>query len=195
MTTNARRQDLQRGPDIITIHSDVHPDGQYGVSFRHNKTVRWLTQEETMLHAHAVLQVAHRSEHDAAVFTQLTTKLNITPIEAAQFLRDLDKARPPLDVAALHPLYLTPRMNRDGQPLVMVKVSGVRQGFWTMTDCIRHAVACIELAETVVLDQAYYDYLAGAKAGDPFGDRVARAAVMDLVNYMDKETPWRQRRT
>lgn len=163
--------------------SEITPDGRYGIVLSWGDTVRWLSHEDVLLHCTETVRAAVCAEHDAAVFKQLTGKLELPATHAGETLQDLRDRRPPADAQALQPLGLEPGVTLDGKPFLVVSVGGRKVGQWTPADARNHAMACLELAAAVPLDNAYFDFMTGDGV---MPQHVGRNVVGDLGQYLGR---------
>lgn len=180
---------MRRAPrwrDQISLYSEVTPEGRYGIVIARGETERWLTYDEVLLHCTATIRAAVSAEHDAAVFKQLTGPLKLPLTHAGETVNDLRKRRPPVDAQALQPLGLTPQVTAAGKPYLLVKMGGHTVGQWSPADARQHALACLELAAAVALDNNYYDFMTGADGVMP--ENVARNVVADLGKFIGRHT-------
>lgn len=178
---------LRRAPrwrDQISLYSEVGPDGRYGIVLARGDTQRWLTYEQVLLHCTATIRAAVCAEHDAAVFKQLTGPLELPLTHAGQTVQDLRDRRPPVDAQALQPLGLEPGVTVKGKPYLVVSMGGRKVGQWSPADARQHAMACLELAAAVSLDNNYFDFMTGGDGVMP--ENVARNVVGDLAEYMTR---------
>lgn len=167
--------------------SEVTPDGRYGIVLSRGDAERWLSYEEVLLHCTATIQAAVRAEHDAAVFKQLTGPLELPFEHAGLTVQDLRDMRPPVDAQALQPLGLEPGVTMAGKPFLVVRVGGHKVGQWTPADARNHAMACLELAAAVPLDNNYFDFMTGREDGEKvFPAHVARNVIGDLSQYLGR---------
>jgi len=164
--------------------SEVTPEGRYGIVLSRGQTMRWLTYEEVLLHCTATIAAAVCAEHDAAVFTQLTVKLELPADHAVATVEDLRKRRPPVDRQALQPLGLEPGINMQGKPYLKVSIGGHKVGQWTPGDARNHAMACLELAAAVPLDNAYFEWMTTGDGMIP--SHVGRNIVGDLGSHLGR---------
>lgn len=136
-----------------------------------------------MRHAYAVLQVAHRAAHDAAVMKQLT-HLGVERQYAAALVVDLRKDRPPVKADDLAPFSLEPGVSAfTGQPFLHVSINGKRVGQWEFVDAQQHALHVIGSVAVADLDSALYVALVGQMGLDK---NRAHAVVTDLGNFHAK---------
>lgn len=176
---------LRRAPrwrDQISLYSEVAPDGRYGIVLARGDTQRWLTYEQVLLHCTATIRAAVYAEHDAAVFKQLTGTLELPLTHAGETVNDLRKRRPPVDAQALQPLGLEPSVTVKGKPFLVVKVAGHTVGQWSPADARQHAMACLELAAAVTLDNNYFDFMTDGDGAIP--ENAARNMVGDLTQHI-----------
>lgn len=165
----------------MTLLSEVHPDGTYGVTLRRGETSRWLTREQVYAHAAEVVTAARRAEYDAALLRQLHGELGLPVQEVGMTVQTIREQRVPLDVEALNPLRLEPCATPEGKAFLVLSIGAHKVGQWTPGDARRHAMACLDLAEVVRLDNGYFAFLTG---GDGVPEGPARAAVAGLMKFM-----------
>lgn len=143
----------------VWVESDVHADGRYGITIRAGNVVRGLSQAETTAHALAVVAAAQRAEYDAATLNLLMS-IGIELGPAALSMNELRDARPRIDAEALAPLSIAPGVSaQTRKPFLTVLAGDMDVGQWTVDDARRHALAALEVAEAVELDQALFDWL------------------------------------
>ncbi|RFU83590.1 hypothetical protein DY218_27160 [Streptomyces triticagri] len=170
--------------DSVWVESDVTSDGVYVVAVRYGMDcVRSLNRSEAYDHAGAVLAAAQRAEHDCAVARQLMKITGLALDEVALMIRELRADRPPLDAAALAPLWLEPGINQETRPFLVLHADGQQVGQWTVGDARQHALYVLEALEAADLDAAYLRYLVGKIGID---DNRARQAIGDLANYRQR---------
>lgn len=172
-----------RRRDEISLCSEMTPEGRYGIVLSRGDAMRWLSREEVLLHCAATIAAAVAAEHDAAVFKQLTGPLELPVDHAAETLNDLRKRRPPADAQALQPIGLEPGVTTQGKPFLVVSVGGHKIGQWTPGDARNHAMACLELAAAVPLDNAYFDFMTDDHV---MPHQVARNVIGDLANFLGR---------
>jgi hypothetical protein len=145
--------------EMVWVESDVHADGRYGITVRAGDVARGLSEQEALVHAAAVLVAVQRAEYDAATLSLLTS-IGIDNETAVLSIQELRTARPVIDPEALAPLLLAPGVSAfTGKPFLTVMAGDLTVGQWSVDQARRHAVAALEVAEVVRLDQALFDWL------------------------------------
>lgn len=164
--------------------SEVTPDGRYGIVLSYGQTVRWLSYDDVLAHCTATIRATVAAEHDAAVVRQLHHTLGMSLQDAGAVLMELRGARLRPDAQALQPLGLEPGVTVEGKPFLTLSVGGHQVGQWGPAEARNHAMACLELAAAVSLDNAFYDFLTTGDGSLP--ENTARSVVGNLGQYIGR---------
>jgi hypothetical protein len=169
-------------PGMIWVKTDMPADesGFVVTLETDDDTARILTPADALNHASGILAAVARAEYDASVLRQMTEGLDLPLETAGQMVGDMRADRPPLDPALTAPIELTPGVNANLAPFLMLSLHGALVGQWTMADARSHALAVIEAATVADLDSAYFRTLVGMIGIDKGR---ARRTIDDLVNY------------
>ena len=164
-------------PDHLWIVSEPTIDGNSFIVVFNFADLAWSrTPSECLVYCEAMMTIANRADHDAAVIKQLVAT-GLPAGEAARLVMDLRADRPPVVVDG--PLHFEPGVSSDGEfrPFIALSVDSVKVGQWDVDQASAHAVAVLSVAATADLDQAYLRALMGAVGLD---EGTARAVVDGL---------------
>jgi hypothetical protein len=167
--------------DSIWVSSDVAADEHSYVLTVHfsDDLSHPLTDGGGIAYAATLLRACAAAEYDAAVFTQLTTKLGLDASDAAQILAGLRKARA-RETWTAGPLEITPGVSVfDRTPFVRCSAGG-RSWQWDPADCKQHALHVLEGASAVEDDAIYRGILTETIGIDP---QRALAVVEDIAHF------------
>jgi hypothetical protein len=166
--------------DAVWIKTEPSVDGSTyiaTVEFSDDRSIV-LTPDSAPRYAMTVLEAVARAEYDAAVFTQMSKRVDQKAV--AQLITDLRKDRPDIDTSATKPLEIKPGVNRQGEPFLIVLIDDKPVGQWEIAAAKEHALTVLEVTKVADLDASYYRALTGLVGLE---EHVARNVVDDLQHH------------
>lgn len=177
------------GETGLWVRSDVMPDGTYGVALNIGEDRSWpLDRHQAIRYAVACYARATEVEHDAAVFSLLTS-IGVPQEAAAQVLAsDLRPDRPEQhdDTLPLEFVGALGRRRGTGEivPLLNIALDGQPAGELTPADLTDHAGGVLKALAAADLDAALHRTLVGV-VGVP--DGTARGMVDALAEHWPQQ--------
>lgn len=139
-----------------------------------------LDRENANAYAYAILEAVARASYDAAVYSQIRTRISEDPHVAGHLIVDLREERPPIDFSIMAPMSFRDGVNQKGKPFLTILFNDEPAGQWDLQDAREHALGVLEAIVVAELDSGYLRALRGL-VGLPEG--TARNTVDDLQNY------------
>ena len=180
-----RHRQARKQPSAVGegLWVNTEPDDRGGyvtvVSLDQDWSVR-LDRESALRYCLSCLEAAARVDYDAAVFRQMTRKLQLEPIAAVQLVeRDLRPDRPVLEDAAPGLAFL-PGITEAGKPFIHIVLKGEPYAQMDPNDLRSHAMFVLETPIVADLDAGYRRALVGVVGVD---EGRAAAAIDDLSNH------------
>lgn len=180
------RRERQQGPtqaegEGLWVFTEPDDHGGYVtvVSIDQDWSVS-LDRESALRYAVACLEAAARVEFDAAVWTQMTRKLELSPVAAVRLVEDdLRPDRPPLPEPAPGLAFL-PGVTEAGKPFIHIVLHGQPHAQMDPPALRQHAMYVLETPIAAELDAGYRRALVGI-----IGIEEVRAAnvIGDLASH------------
>jgi hypothetical protein len=158
MSKRGREESTEPGHDqsiwVMTDWDVAHGGYCLAVHFS-DDTSHSLTPEQAVAYAVAVTEASAAASYDAAVFTQLTTKLKMPLAMVGEVLKHM-RARRKKDTWRAGPMTLQPGISAfTGKPFLTCRAAGLRWQ-WDPSEAQQHARHVLEAVTGADLDTNYF---------------------------------------
>lgn len=170
--------------NLVSVLTRRRDDGTYGQILAVGQRERWVTREELVAHAVAVMGVVADVRHSASVLRHLTERAGLSWEDATAMVGSL--AREPVDEEALHPVHLHGAVSETGEGYVVLMVDGEPAGELSVVQCVEHAVHCLLAPWVTPMERALVEKVTELEGG---GDLSRLTAMMMLHGSRELQVP------